>query len=433
MWYEKLWNRDGSVQFFVTQKLGHPIPSVGDVTSSSAAVLAALFAKAYPLYKLNPHYSSYADTLMLKAEKSWQWLINHPTNVSPIEPATGQVYGYAKDDGYDQAMRAIAAISLYNATGKAVYHSWFTSRFNDPLWDYHENQAWGGIIAGLEQTEINLGYMDYIQSTQPDANKTIIAKLKAAYTTEANWTIDRIGYTPYNIPLAAPNHLFWGLSGLIATHAYVYDQVYKWTGNIKYKNAISNSVDWILGRNPVNSIFVTGYGDTIHGVDIYSFFWNDNFNAPPGYLCGNIMAFDEATIPVIKDPWKRFLNIQSAPTIEPGIYWNAELAWLMGTMAQNAGTKRDCAGTINGTAYLDGCIECVGGNTGKTECITSSLISIRQEEPILKIFPNPSNGYFTVQGIYKKQWQVFNTVGVPLFSGNNETIDLTSFSKGLYI
>jgi len=433
MWYEKLWNRDGSVQFFVTQKLGQKIPSLSDVTSSSSAVLAALFAKAYPLYKKRPFYSNYADTLMVKAEKSWEWLIIHPKNVNPIEPATGNLYGYAKDDGHDQAMRAVAAISLYNATGKSEYHAWFTSRFNDPLWDYHENQAWGGIIAGLEQSEINLGYMDYIQSSQPDANKTIISKLKSAYTTEANWTIDRIGYTPYNIPLAAPNHLFWGSSGLIATHAYVYDQVYKWTGNLKYKNAISNSVDWILGRNPVNSIFVTGYGDTLHGVDIYSFFWDDNFNAPPGYLCGNIMAFDDATIPIIKYPWKRFLNIQSAPTLEPGIYWNAELAWLMGYMAQNAGTKRDCAGVISGNANFDQCLECVGGTTGKTECIPNSSIKIKQEDPDLIIFPNPSKGNFTVQGNQNNQWQVFNAAGVPLFSGINETIDLTSYPAGLYI
>jgi len=433
MWYEKLWNSDGSVQFFVTQRLGQPVPSVGDVTSSASAVLAALFAKAYPMFKKNPAYSDYADTLMMKAQKSWEWLLLHPKNISPIEPATGTVYGYSKDDAHDQAMRAIAAISLYNATGIASYHTWFTSRFNDPLTDYHDNQAWGGIIAGLEQSEINLGYMDYIQSPQPDANKTIISKLKAAFTTEANWTIERIGFTPYNIPLAAPNHLFWGSSGLIATHAYVYDQVYKWTGNLKYKNAIPNAVDWILGRNPVNSIFVTGYGDTIHGVDLYSFYWDDNFKAPPGYLCGNIMAYDETTIPIIKNPWKRFMNVLSAPTLEPGIYWNAELAWLMGYMAQNAGIKRDCSGVIGGTAYLDQCQICVGGTTGSTACIPNSSINLKKEEPSLKIFPNPSMGVFTILGVLPNLWQVYNEVGVPLFSGQNETVDLHTYPVGLYL
>ncbi|HEY3372055.1 MAG TPA: glycoside hydrolase family 9 protein, partial [Prolixibacteraceae bacterium] len=412
---------------------GRKTPTLSDVSSSSAAVLAALFAKASPLFKQHPFYSNYADTLRIKAEKSWEWLLLHSANVSPIEPLTGKEYGYSKDAGHDQAMRAIAAIALFNATGKPSYNAWFTSRFKDPLWDYHENQAWGGIIAGLEQSEINLGYMDYIQSPQPDADKTIIGKLKSAYITEANWTIERIGFTGYNIPLAAPNHLFWGSSALIATHAYVYDQVYKWTGNAKYKNAIPNSVDWILGRNPVSSIFVTGYGDTIHGVDIYSFFWDDNFNAPPGYLCGNLMAYDETTIPIIKYPWKRFLNVQSAATLEPGIYWNAELAWLMGYMAQNAGTKRDCAGDINGTAYLDGCHGCVGGNTGKTACIPNYSETIKKEGSPLTIYPNPSQGRFTILGFLKNRWQVYNSVGSLLLSGDDLTIDLTAFPSGLYI
>jgi len=37
----------------------------------------------------------------------------------------------------------------------------------------------------------------------------------------------------------------------------------------------------------------------------------------------------------------------------------------------------DCSGTANGSAYLDGCQQCVGGNTGKTDCtpISSSKFS----------------------------------------------------------
>ena len=273
-WYLKMKNPDGSVHFFVNQNLGQVTPSVSDVSSSSAAIAAALFAKAYPLFKQKSIYTSYANTLLVNAKTSWDWLIAHPNNEDPIDPATNKPYVYAKNAGQDQAMRAFAAIELFNATGEAQYNNWFTSRFNNPLSDYFDNQAWGGIISGLEQQEINLGYMDYINSPQPTANTSIIQTLKNAYITQANWTIERIGYTPYNIPLAAPNHLFWGSSGLIATHAYIYDQAYKWTNDVKYKNAIPNAVDWILGRNPVNRIFVTGYGDQLHGTDLYSFYWS---------------------------------------------------------------------------------------------------------------------------------------------------------------
>jgi len=101
-------------------------------------------------------------------------------------------------------------------------------------------------------------------------------------------------------------------------------------------------------------------------------------------------------------------------------------------MAQNAGTKRDCNGDISGTAYLDQCQVCVGGNTGKTGCIPDVSENIKNDEPDLKIFPNPSRGIFIIQGTSNNQWQVFNGVGVPLFSGMDETVDLTNFPDGLY-
>ncbi len=431
-WYMKLWNRDGSVHFFVTQHSGQPLPSVSDVTSSAAAVLAALFAKAYPLFKLHPHYAAYADTLLAKAEISWQWLGNHPENVNPVDPSTGKLYGYSLDDGHDQAMRTTAAIELFNATGKTEYNYWFTSRFKNPLTDYHDNQAWGGIISGLEQQWINLGYMDYIQSPRPDADAGIIQKLKNEFIRQAVWTMERIAYTSYNIPLAAPNHLFWGSSGLIATHAYVYDQVYRWTNQVKFRDAITHCTDWILGRNPVSRIFVTGYGDALHGVDIYSFFWDDNFNAPPGYLCGNINAFDETTVPIIQQPWKRFLNVQSAATLEPGIYWNAELAWLMGYMAENAGPRRDCHGDIRGSAILDSCGFCTGGNTGKPACQTTASHPFPFYEGKVTIYPNPSDGIFYISGSCTTSYALFSPLGNHVLTGSGNQIDLKNLPSGIY-
>lgn len=431
-WYLKLWNRDGSVHFFVTQHSGQPLPSVSDVTSSAAAVLAALYAKAYPLFKLHPGYAAYADTLLSKAEISWHWLSVHPENVNPVDPSTNKLYGYSLDDGHDQAMRVTAAISLFNATGKPEYHRWFTSRFNNPLTDYHENQAWGGIISGLEQQWINLGYMDYIQSPRSEADASIIQKLKNEFIRQALWTMARIDYTSYNIPLAAPNHLFWGSSGLIATHAYVYDQVYRWTKQVKFRDAITHCVDWILGRNPVCRIFVTGYGDALHGVDLYSFFWQDNFNAPPGYLCGNINAYDETTVPIIQQPWKRFMNVQSAATLEPGIYWNAELAWLMGYMAENAGPWRDCHGDTGGSAIIDSCGICAGGSTGRQPCLPTTFASHTIHEDKVFIFPNPSDGVFHISGTCTTPYDLFSPLGNHLLTGSGDQIDLKNLPSGIY-
>lgn len=332
-WMMKMANPDGSVHYWVSQDVGIGAKSeVSDVSSGSASIVAAFFAKAYPLYKGVPQYSGFADTLLMKAEQSWDWLLAHPGNVNPVNPADGNNYPYALDDGRDQAHRAMAAIELYNATGDDEYHEYFTSRFSDPLSDYHQNIAWGGIIQNLDQSYINLAYLDYVNSSQPGVNTSIQNTLKVEFKKLADWVIGHMATTSYDIPLAAHNHLYWGSSGSIATYGYLFNQVAQWENDPSYLSYIADCSDWILGRNPVNRIFVTGYGDQAHGVDNYSFYWEDIANPAPGYLTGNINEFsylDE----YIEDPSKRFINIQNAALLEPGIYWNAQMSWLMGYYA----------------------------------------------------------------------------------------------------
>jgi endoglucanase len=328
-WYKKMANPDGSVQFWVEQQINQTIPTLSDVTTSAAAILTGLFSKAYPLFKKQPAYSAYADTLLIMSQNSWQWLSAHTANINPINPKTNQPYPYENDDKTDNAMRFFAAVNLFNATGNAVYNTYIVSHFSDPLLDF-DNQAWGGIMNSVQTTK-SLGYMDYVNSAQPAVVVTIVQRLKTEFIKNADWTLDRIGYTAYNIPMAAPNHLFWGSTSYILCYAYEYKKAFEWTSNVKYRDAISNAIDWALGRNPANRIFVTGYGDDFHGTDLYSFYWNDIYKAPPGYMCGNIN--ENELIPLIKKPWKRFINTQDAALLEPGIYWNAQFAWAMGYMA----------------------------------------------------------------------------------------------------
>jgi hypothetical protein len=89
------------------------------------------------------------------------------------------------------------------------------------------------------------------------------------------------------------------------------------------------------GRNPVNRVFISGYGDYLHGSDFYSQFWTHPVQQPPGYLGGNINV-EGSSQPVVTDPWKRFINTQVADMTEPGVYWNSALAWLAGYVRNDA-------------------------------------------------------------------------------------------------
>jgi uncharacterized membrane protein len=51
------------------------------------------------------------------------------------------------------------------------------------------------------------------------------------------------------------------------------------------------------------------------------------------------------------------------------------------------------------------------------------------------IYPNPSNGIFTIKTNDTKNltWKVYNNLGQKVSKGNSSNIDLTSFSSGLYL
>jgi len=41
-------------------------------------------------------------------------------------------------------------------------------------------------------------------------------------------------------------------------------------------------------------------------------------------------------VPVVANPWKRFINTQDADMTEPGVYWNSAFAWLAGYAVNDA-------------------------------------------------------------------------------------------------
>lgn len=117
--------------------------------------------------------------------------------------------------------------------------------------------------------------------------------------------------------------------------AMVLVRAFEWTGDSNYQAAAVDALHFICGRNPVNRVFVSGYGDYRRGSDFYSHFWTNLLHQPPGYLGGNINV-DGTAQPVVESPWKRFINTQDADMTEPGVYWNSAFAWLAGYAVNDA-------------------------------------------------------------------------------------------------
>ncbi len=344
-WFKKMQNSDGSVHFIVIGNGDESRQLVSDVSTGAACVLAGIFAKASVIFGAITGQESYAADLLSRAELSWTWLQAHPNNYNPTG-LSGQTWSYGITN--DVPYRMFAAIELYIATGTTFYRSYFETAFanagGNALTAFTPNQSWGGILGLFYDPSINLAYMDYVQTTR-SVSSTIKNHLKQKFQDQAAFILSKDNCTNYNIPMVAPNHLFWGSSGMLCANAYVLLRAYEWTGNASYRNAALDALEWIGGRNPVCRIFITGYSDYLHGTDHYSFYWFDHLNPTPGYLCGNINGMGAGgghfLDYYIRYPWKYYLNLQNASVLEPCLPWQAELSYLLGYFASNLNLPGD--------------------------------------------------------------------------------------------
>ena len=323
-WFKKMQNFNGSVHFIVTAVDAEYYQEVSDISTGSASILAGTFAKAYVLLKDVPGMESYANDLLARAQMSWNWLKANSSVYVPIMKYGGGTEYYAKPidtTTEDNTFRKYAAVELYIATGTSEYKTYFEASFPST-----GNTTMQGITA------FGKAHMDYAKTTRP-VNSTYKSRIVTAYTNLANTLVTNVNCNPYTIPTTdTSGNLWWGSSGLIACNAYTLLKVYEWTGNTTYRDAALDALEWICGRNPVNRIFITGYGDALHGTDIYSFYWFDYLNPPPGYLCGNINTQDFLYL-YKKYPYKYFMNVQNASTLEPCLPWQAELCYLISYFA----------------------------------------------------------------------------------------------------
>jgi endoglucanase len=128
--------------------------------------------------------------------------------------------------------------------------------------------------------------------------------------------------------------------------AYAYDI----TKDIQYINGVSTAMDYILGRNPLEQSYVTGYGE--HATTYpHHRFWSYQLDksfpmAPAGVLSGGPNS-------AMQDPWIKGMgykvgtiapqtcyldNIESWSTNEVTINWNAPLAWTVSYLEDVAPT-----------------------------------------------------------------------------------------------
>jgi endoglucanase len=148
----------------------------------------------------------------------------------------------------------------------------------------------------------------------------------------------------YQLPYSSGDGgYYWGSNSSVLNNMVILALAYDFTAQAKYFNAVSNGMDYLLGRNPNVKSYVSGYGEDPM-LNPHHRFWAPSVSGypapPPGVIAGGPNSnmddgYIQAVFPNGCDPapQKCYVdNIATYSTNEVAINWNAPLAWISAFM-----------------------------------------------------------------------------------------------------
>lgn len=302
------------------------------VSTAATADFAGCLAYAAAFYKDDD--SEFAEKLIAAAEKAQAYLNTHEDELykNPPEITTG---GYGDWNVKDERYFALA--SLFGATGKIEYlknaleiRKFAKSQPIDPeapwknMW--LEAFSWG-CVSGYG-TEILIKNADKIE------DKAIIEDLKKSILDEADKLLAVVEKASFG---TAFSRVFWGSNGHISDLGHMLLLAYDITGKKDYYEAAVKQLNYILGCNPMNICYVTGFGKNTVKNPHHRPSWAVR-KCMPGMLSGGPAdgLHDEVAKKNLqgKPSLQCFIdNLGSYSTNEIAIYWNSPFVYLMAKVA----------------------------------------------------------------------------------------------------
>lgn len=142
----------------------------------------------------------------------------------------------------------------------------------------------------------------------------------------------------YGLPFAGPDYS-WGSNAILLNRAIVLGVAHDVTGEPAFANGVVAALDYILGRNPLDQSYVTGYGDRPMRHPHHRF-WAHSLDTaypepPAGILSGgpNNRNMSDPVAMTMRGTcapqtcWRD--DIQAFSQNEVAINWNAPLVWVL--------------------------------------------------------------------------------------------------------
>ena len=289
-------------------------------STAAALDLAATCAKAYRV--LEPYDADLPglrDSLMKTAEKAWGWAQKNPSVLfrNPEGVSTGE-YG----DGNVRDEFAWAAMEMTLSTGDA-------KKYMKDI----KNEDFNFSIPAWPSVSM-LGVMSYlnIPAHKDKFDADFHAFTKDNFIKLADKCLSDYEKSSYATPIV---DFPWGSNSVAANQGIVLFTAYRLTGNTKYIEAAEADLHYLLGRNPLDYCYVTGFGVNsvrdVHDRRCVA----DGIKSPiPGYLCGGPNATArgdiEDSLYLYKAPAMRYCDVNgSYTTNEIAINWNSALIGLL--------------------------------------------------------------------------------------------------------
>jgi endoglucanase len=321
-----------------------PVPRFLYPVSTSATLdLAANAAQAARIW--HGIDKAFADKCLKAAERAWVAAKANPTAFSPTVQDDG---GGPYDDNKVDDNFYWAAAELYITTKKAEYKdavvkSEFFKRvdadwvddgmFTSMTWG--DTHALGSISLAIVPNGLGKDVSDAIR-------KNVVAV--------ADKYSDIVAKQGYRLPFAPTKKGYpWGSNSFVVTNAHMIALAHDFTKDSRYLNGVAMGMDYLLGRNPLDQSYVTGWGDRPLE-NPYHRFWCHQANPkypppPPGILSGGPNSGFEDPYMASAGlngcaPQKCFLdNGEAWSANEVTINWNAPLFWVAAYLDEKLGPK----------------------------------------------------------------------------------------------
>lgn len=301
---------------------------IAPISTSATADFAGCLAYASSFYKFIDE--SFSKTLLVAAEKAQNYLENHEDELykNPPEITTGY-YGdwNVKDERYFAycALFSVTKNKKYLEEAIKVRKEAEKIPFNETEpWKVPWSESFGWSSVAGYGTEILLKNKKDIQS------KEIVDYLENSVKTAAEKIFKCFDNSSFG---TCVEKLVWGSNGAVCDNAHVMLMAYDLTGDERYFEAAKRQVDYLLGCNPLNICYVTGFG-TKSVKNSHHRPSGALKNIMPGMLAGGPsewLADEVAKVKLQnKPPLQCYIDEQgSYCTNEVAIYWNSAFVHLV--------------------------------------------------------------------------------------------------------